>query len=153
MAAAVGEDSTANALKTRSSATDTHQNARRCASTNTSAWRRWYRFWVALMAKCPYTWVKGLFGGASTPAEPGQPAKHLMVRVVRDGEERVRVALPARSAKWLIELIPPDVADKIRAEAIPLDEMLLDLNAQETFLARPIFSLAEPHRSVDVWLE
>ncbi len=47
------------------------------------------------MAGCPYTWVRGLFG--SKPAAPGEPAKNLMVRVTRDGEERVSVALPPRA--------------------------------------------------------
>ncbi len=106
------------------------------------------------MSKCPYTWVRGLFSSSATSdASPGRPAKHLMVRVVRDGEERVRVALPARSAKWLIELIPADVVEKIRAEDIPLDAMMHDLNQQNDFYPRPIFALSEQHRSVDVWLE
>jgi hypothetical protein len=76
-----------------------------------------------------------------------------MVRVVRDGEERVRVALPSRSAKWLIELIPADVVRKIREEAIPLDEITEDLNRQEILYPRAIFSLSEPGREVTVWLE
>jgi len=76
-----------------------------------------------------------------------------MVRVVRDGEERVRVSLPARSARWLIELIPADVIAKIKAEEIPLDEMIQDLAMTPVLFARPIFSLAEGGRSVDIWLE
>jgi len=76
-----------------------------------------------------------------------------MVRVVRDGEERVRVALPARSAKWLIELIPADVVAKIRAEDIPLDAMMHDLNQADELFPHPIFSLNEEHRQIEVWLE
>ena len=106
------------------------------------------------MSKCPYTWVRGFFGaGPRTTSDPSLPAKHLMVRVVRDGEERVRVTLPARSAKWLIEIIPADVVEKIRAEDIPLDAMMRDLSAQDDFHARSIFTLSEAHRQVDVWLE
>jgi len=50
------------------------------------------------MSSCPYTWVRGLFSSRTT-TEPGEPARNLMVRVVRDGEERVRVALPSKSAR------------------------------------------------------
>ncbi len=105
------------------------------------------------MSKCPYTWVRGLFGAGSGSAKPDEPAKNLMVRVVRDGEERVRVALPSRSARWLIELIPADVVAKIYAEDIPLDAITRDLNEQVVLYPRPIFSLTEAHRQVDVWLE
>lgn len=104
------------------------------------------------MATCPYTWVRGFFSPASK-AEPGEPARNLMVRVVRDGEERVRVSLPSKSARWLIELIPADVVEKIREEQIPLEAITADLNQQEILYPRPIFSLADEHRQVTVWLE
>lgn len=104
------------------------------------------------MARCPYTWVRSFFGSASAAAT-GEPAQHLRVRVVRDGEERVLVTLPARSARWLMELIPTDVQDKIRAEEIPLDDMMAELHEQAVHYPRQIFTLAEPHRQIDVWLE
>jgi hypothetical protein len=104
------------------------------------------------MSSCPYTWVRGLFSSGAKAA-PGEPAKNLMVRVVRDGEERVRVALPSRSARWLIELIPADVVRKIREEEIPLDAITDDLNKQDVLYPRAIFSLNEAHRQVQVWLE
>ncbi len=103
------------------------------------------------MSSCPYTWVRSLF--TSGKAAPGEPAKNLMVRVVRDGEERVRVALPSKSARWLIELIPADVVAKIKDEEIPLEAITEDLNRQEILYPRPIFSLNEEHRQVTVWLE
>ncbi|MCC7053397.1 MAG: hypothetical protein IT355_09020 [Gemmatimonadaceae bacterium] len=104
------------------------------------------------MASCPYTWVRSLFG-ARGAAPPGEPAKNLMVRVVRDGEERVMVSLPSRSARWLIELIPADVVARIREEQIPLDAITADLGSQAVLYPRPIFSLIEPGRQVEVWLE
>ncbi len=103
------------------------------------------------MAGCPYTWFKGLFGGKA--AKPGGPAQHLMVRVVRDGEERVMVALPARSARWLLEVIPDHVVAQIRAEEIPIDAIEEDLKATDVLQPRPIFSLVESNRNVQVWLE
>jgi hypothetical protein len=106
------------------------------------------------MAKCPYTWVRGFFSsGDSKVAVPGAPAKNLMVSVIKDGEERVKVALPAHSARWLIELMPDDVVEKVRAEDIPIDAMMQDLSEQESLYPRPIFSLEEPNRRVRVWLE
>lgn len=106
------------------------------------------------MSKCPYTWVRNLLtGGGRAAAAPGEPARHLMVRVMRAGEERVSVSLPAKSARWLIELIPADVVEKIRAERIPLDAMLAELNTQAVLYPRPVFSLHDADRQVDIWLE
>jgi hypothetical protein len=104
------------------------------------------------MASCPYTWVRGFFSSGAK-AQSGQPATNLMVRVVRDGEQRVMVSLPSKSARWLIELIPADVVARIREEAIPLDAITAELSAQAVLYPRPIFTLTESHRQVDVWLE
>jgi len=76
-----------------------------------------------------------------------------MVRVMRDGEQRVMVSLPSKSARWLIELIPADVVAKIREEEIPLDAITEELNQTDVLYPRAIFSLTEAHRQVDVWLE
>ena len=104
------------------------------------------------MATCPYTWVCAFFT-SNTPAAPGEPAKNLMVHVVRDGEQKVGVALPARSARWLLDLIPDEVVESIRAEEIPLEAMMLDLSNQKELYPRQIFSLSDPSRQVDIWLE
>ncbi len=106
------------------------------------------------MAGCPYTWVRGLFSsGVPRHIDPTKPARNLMVRVVRDGEERVRVSLPARSAKWLIDIIPDEVVRKIRAEDIPLDALAIELHQAEELFPRSIFSMQEEHRQVEIWLE
>ncbi len=106
------------------------------------------------MAGCPYTWVRGLFSsGVPRHIDASQPAKNLMVTVVRDGEERVRVSLPARSAKWLIDIIPDDVVKRIRAEDIPLDALAIELHRAEELFPRSIFSLRESNRQVEIWLE
>ena len=102
------------------------------------------------MSKCPYTWFRGLLGFKKSDSSV---ADHLHVRVVKGGEETVRVALPSQSARWLIELIPSDVLSKIREEKIPIDDILDDLKSRTEFKPQPIFSLNESHRSVEVWLE
>ncbi len=106
------------------------------------------------MARCPYTWFKGLFGGKPrNDAAPDRPAENLMVRVVKEGEEKVMVALPARSARWLLEVIPDHVVAQIRAEEIPIDAIGAELERQEQLFPRPIFTLQDPNRQVDVWLQ
>lgn len=107
------------------------------------------------MAKCPYTWVKGIFrrSGKSGASDASKPADNLMVRVVRNGEERVLVALPARSARWLLELIPDDVVNKIREEEIPIDDITRDIGQTDVLYPGQIFSLSESGREVHVWLE
>lgn len=105
------------------------------------------------MSSCPYTWFRDLFSNAR-PEEKSAltPADHLHVRVLKLGVETVRVSLPAKSARWLIELIPEDVVEKIRAEQIPLDAILEELKEQEVLYPRAIFKLEEPERIVEVWL-
>lgn len=107
------------------------------------------------MAGCPYTWFRSFFGKATTSRGLSSEtrAEFLHERVIRDGEERVAVALPAQSARWLIDLIPSDVVDKIREEEIPLDAILGDLKSQKILFQRKIFSMEDSARQVEVWLE
>ncbi len=91
--------------------------------------------------------------GDAAKSKPAQPARNLMVRVVRDGEERVLVSLPSTSAHWLIELIPADVVARIREEQIALDAITEELNRTEQLYPRPFFLLTNSYRQVDVWLE
>jgi hypothetical protein len=101
------------------------------------------------MTGCPYTWFKGLF---AVPARPGVAA-HLRVTVRKEQTVTVDVSLPARSAGWLIELIPGDVVSKIKEEGIPLEEIQADLASRAELAPQKIFELVERHRSVSVWLE
>jgi hypothetical protein len=109
------------------------------------------------MSRCPYTWFRGLLGirkeGSPVEGGPPTPASALRVRVRRNGEDRVNVELPARSARWLIELIPGDVLEKIRLEQIPIEAIQAELAASVELYTRPIFVLTEPERKVEVWLE
>ena len=102
------------------------------------------------VSRCPYTWVKNFLGVASPNATE---ATQLRVTVRRGDDETVNVALPARSARWLVDLIPQDVVDKIRAEQIPLDAIQDELAAATKLVPHRIFELKEPERAVTVWLE
>jgi len=101
--------------------------------------------------RCPYTWFRTVFSGKSNPDRT--TAENLRVRVVRNGEETLSVALPAESARWLMDLIPKEVIQRIEEEKIPLDEMVKHLESCETLIPQSIFSLKESTREVEVWLE
>ena len=103
------------------------------------------------MSKCPYTWFKSLFEG-QMPSNDNQ-ANSLRVTVSRNSETTVDVSLPARSARWLIDLIPSDVVEKIRLEGIPIDKIQDDLAKRKNLMPEKIFVLDEGHRIVSVWLE
>jgi hypothetical protein len=103
------------------------------------------------MSKCPYTWFKSLFS-SSTPNTSGE-AMYLRVAVTKNNDRVVDVTLPARSARWLLELIPEDVNIKIREEGIPIDDIQDDLAKRKELIPQKIFKLTETHREVEVWLE
>ncbi|MEY4617644.1 MAG: hypothetical protein RJB66_2604 [Pseudomonadota bacterium] len=103
------------------------------------------------MSKCPYTWFVGLFSGSSP--FPKTEATHLRVTVEKERVRVVDVALPAGSARWLIDLIPSDVIVKIKEEGIPIEAIQEDLAQRAHLSPQKIFNLEEPHRQVVVWLE
>ena len=102
------------------------------------------------MSGCPYTWFRSLIGFKTSSSEHAQA---LRVTVKRAETTTVDVTLPAKSAGWLIDLIPDDVVQKIRAEGIPLDDIQADLASREKLIPQRIFELSEPERVVWVWLE
>lgn len=103
------------------------------------------------MSICPYTFVRDLFGFKTKLND--KEATYLRVTVARDNEVKVDVSMPARSARWLIDLIPEDVVKKIREEQVPLDAIQAELAASEVLVPQKIFTLNEPNRIVQVWLE
>jgi hypothetical protein len=50
-------------------------------------------------------------------------------------------------------LIPDDVMTKIRDEGIPIDDIQTDLAERKMLEPQKVFTLVEPARTVDVWLE
>jgi len=105
------------------------------------------------MAGCPYTWVRSFLGLTKKATNSNGEATSLRVTVDKDGVRTVDVYLPARSARWLMELIPSDVMTKIRAEKIPIDDMHKELEKREVLHPEEIFSLKDANRTVSVWLE
>lgn len=109
------------------------------------------------MGKCPYTWVVGKLqqfagtSGAESAADVSE-AKNLHVTVFKNGEEKVNVTLPAASARWLIDLIPADVVEKIYEEEIPLQQIQEELKKMKKLYPQQIFTMREENRQVQVWL-
>lgn len=103
------------------------------------------------MSKCPYTWLRNVFSNAEKTSS--EEAAHLRVQVNRDLKTVVDVTLPARSARWLMDVIPDDVIVKIKEEGIPISEIQEYLSQATTLVPCPIFTLEEPARVVKVWLE
>ncbi len=103
------------------------------------------------MSACPYTWFKSFFNPKSD-ANPSE-ASSLRVTVEKNAVVTVDVTLPARSARWLIDLIPDDVVTKIRNEGIPLDAIQDDLAKSIELIPQRIFSFQDEERKVVVWLE
>ncbi|RDB36028.1 MAG: hypothetical protein DCC88_06975 [Spirobacillus cienkowskii] len=104
----------------------------------------------ALMTKCPYTWTKSLLSRFATK---GHEASQLRVTVLKNNQLAVDTALPAHSARWLVDLIPDDVLEKIRLEGIPIEQIQKEIARQEKLFPREIFTLVEQNREVNVWLE
>ena len=101
------------------------------------------------MSKCPYTWFKSVFSGNSNSSE----ANSLRVTVHKQNEKTVDVSLPARSARWLIDLIPENVLDRIHQEGIPLEDIQKELAQCPRLEPQEIFEMNHPNGSVRVWLE
>jgi hypothetical protein len=102
---------------------------------------------------CPYTWFRSFLSRSPQVRIEGAEARSLRVQVHKGGEMVVDVELPARSARWLMELIPGDVLSKIRAEQIPIDQMQLELEQRAKLYPEELFFLNETERQVHVWLE
>lgn len=95
-----------------------------------------------------FSWIKSVL-----PAAADGEATVLRVRVTRGGETKVDLSMPARCARWLAEVIPGDVAERIRAKGVPLDEIQSGLAKSGALAPQKLFTLEEPERTVSVWLE
>lgn len=79
--------------------------------------------------------------------------RHLHVRVLRNGEEHVRLTLPASAAARLTHLMPPHVADDAKASGVDLAE--LERQAAEGDLSPRVLvdCRTSDGKQVTLWLE
>lgn len=81
----------------------------------------------------------------------GQPAAYLKVEVLRDGQRVVAVRLPAERTPDLIDLIPPQALQGIRARNIDLEGIVARACAQG-LRPGPLFDLELGEKRYRVWL-
>lgn len=86
--------------------------------------------------------------GACTP----MTAATLRLRVVRGGEQTVQLSFAATAAGNLPDLIPQELAGRLRARGIDLRQLAADAVAGG-FRPSDLFTLEEADRTVRVWLE
>lgn len=91
--------------------------------------------------------------GSGSPGSLSEEASKLRLSVTRNGVRVVDLSFPAGSARWIIQLIPEDIALKIQSTGVSLVEIQAKLNLDEKLLPQSIFILNEPERVVRVWLE
>lgn len=80
-------------------------------------------------------------------------ASSLRLTVVRGQTKTVDLSFPAVSARWLIDLIPNEVVEKITASGVLLENIQKKLASSQHLAPQKIFILEEPDRTIRVWLE
>lgn len=80
-------------------------------------------------------------------------AKHLRILVIRDGQEKANVSMPAATAKWFIDFISDDLLEKIKERGIDLESIQANLKSQEEIHPQKIFELNTEEKNIRVWLE
>lgn len=79
-------------------------------------------------------------------------AKHLCIRVIRNGETKVEVSLPRRTIDWLETLIPPDTLESIKRRGIDIPAIKAEVQ-DRGYTAGPVFQLEEGEKTVTVYLK
>lgn len=102
------------------------------------------------MSLCPYTYLVELISPTKSKSSEAQSLK---VVVHRDGQCIVDVTLPAHSARWLIDIMPDSVVEKVLKEGIPLHAIQDRLARMEKLYPLLIMDLKDENRNVRVWLE
>ena len=80
-------------------------------------------------------------------------ATYLRLTVVREQKKTVDLRFPAASARWIIDLIPDDILEKIKVSGVSIEEIQNKLIKSEKLVPQKLFSLEEPDRTITVWLE
>lgn len=79
-------------------------------------------------------------------------ASNLRIRIIREGQIRVDLTMGASATSNLVDLVPPDVSEKLAGRNIDLAKISRDSEAGG-FAPGPLMELEEENRTVRVWLE
>ncbi len=80
-------------------------------------------------------------------------AKNLRILVIRDGDEKVNISMPAISSKWIIDLMSDDILEKIQSQGIDIQGIQHRLNQTDEIMQQELFILTTREKSIRVWLE
>jgi len=79
-------------------------------------------------------------------------ARHLKVQVLREGQLKASVTLPAAAIDRLENFLDDETLQRIEQERIDLTEIVRDVR-RHGYVPGSVFELKDPHREVKVWLE
>lgn len=80
-------------------------------------------------------------------------AKHLKILITKDEVAVVDLSMPARCARWIIELVPSELLSKIKERGIDLEIIQAKFIAQEELYPCELFELVLPEKKIKIWLE
>lgn len=110
-----------------------------------------------MMNEYSSTIFKKLFSTQSASSETATvsspEASYLRLTVIRKQIKTVDLRFPAASARWIVDLIPDDILEKIKASGVSIEDIQSKLAKSEKLVPQKLFSLEEPERLVTVWLE
>jgi len=80
-------------------------------------------------------------------------AKYLKIKIVRDDVTTVDLSLPAKSCRWMMELIPNEVLLKIKERGIDLALIEEKFNNQKILFPEEIMVIKTEEKIISIYLE
>lgn len=86
-----------------------------------------------------------------------QIAKSLKIRLFKNGVQKVDLNFPAKTAKWIIELIPKHILIKIEEKGIDIVSVQKKINGEKKLYPQQLLDYQDeqsPEKlQIKVWLE
>jgi len=80
-------------------------------------------------------------------------AQHLKINLFRDGKKKVDLTFKAQTARWIVELLPSHLIDKISARGIDLTKLQEGLIQQKELLPGELVNFSDAEVEVRIWLQ
>jgi hypothetical protein len=80
-------------------------------------------------------------------------AEHLKINLFRDGKKKVDLTFKARTARWMLELLPSHLIDKITARGIDLTQLQEGLINQKELFPTELVNFSDSEVEVRIWLQ
>lgn len=85
--------------------------------------------------------------------ETTKEAQHLKINLFRDGKKKVDLTFKAQTARWIVELLPAHLIDKITARGINLTQLQDNLLNQKELLPGELVHFNDLEIEVRIWLQ